>query len=467
MLRRYQNLIDKINVIFGGAVIFLSFLIFYQFLFSIHEKLWPFDRYFLSIGIFVLIVMSVLQSRRFSVSARFISTLAILRELFAAYIFGILGVGFAVYIFKLARISRIYMVGGVVCSYVLLAGVYSVVAYLYKSARKHGMNFRNVLIAGCGDSAAEVISQIKRNKALGLNILGLIGLAGENDCDIAGFNYLGRITDIKSVLNSQVVDYVIFTGYSNRLKDIENAIVECKKRGIEVWLVPQFMYRITGSWEADYLQNIPLFVFSLSPKNSLGLLIKRLLDIVTSAVLLVLLLLPMFLIFCLVRLSSRGSAFFRQRRIGLNGREFIMYKFRTMYPDSVEAEKEYDLKNEMRGPVFKMRNDPRITSVGRLLRRFSLDELPQLWNVLIGQMSLVGPRPPLSEEVNFYEGWQRRRLSIRPGITGLWQVTGRDNIREFQSRVKLDLEYIDKWNLWLDIAIFFKTFYIVVKGTGM
>jgi lipopolysaccharide/colanic/teichoic acid biosynthesis glycosyltransferase len=175
----------------------------------------------------------------------------------------------------------------------------------------------------------------------------------------------------------------------------------------------------------------------------------------------------MAIIVLLIRLTSKGPALFRQKRIGLNGRKFTMYKFRTMYNDAEQRWSESHLKNEMHGPAFKMKDDPRITPLGALLRKYSLDELPQLWNVVIGDMSLVGPRPPLPLEVSLYRGWQRRRLSMRPGITCIWQVTGRNRITDFNEWVKMDLDYIDRWSLLLDFQILLKTFPAVIKGTGL
>jgi len=175
---------------------------------------------------------------------------------------------------------------------------------------------------------------------------------------------------------------------------------------------------------------------------------------------------PLFLfVTLLIKLTSSGPIFFKQKRIGLNGREFVLYKFRTMYKDAEKQQKMLEALNEMDGPVFKIRKDPRITPVGKFLRKFSIDELPQLFNVFIGHMSLIGPRPPLPNEVIQYETWQRRRLSMRPGITCLWQISGRNEI-DFEEWMRLDLEYLDNWSLWVDIKILVKTIPVVLFGSG-
>jgi exopolysaccharide biosynthesis polyprenyl glycosylphosphotransferase len=173
----------------------------------------------------------------------------------------------------------------------------------------------------------------------------------------------------------------------------------------------------------------------------------------------------LLMITLLIRLDSPGPAIYRQVRCGLNGRKFTFYKFRSMIQGAEKQQSDLAAYNMMDGPVFKMKNDPRVTRVGRFLRKTSLDELPQLFNVLRGDMSFVGPRPPIPEEVEKYESWQRRRLSMRPGITGLWQVSGRNQI-DFQRWMKLDLEYIDQWSLWLDFKILMKTILVVLWGRG-
>jgi len=202
---------------------------------------------------------------------------------------------------------------------------------------------------------------------------------------------------------------------------------------------------------------------SNGPDRVLGLIAKRTLDIALASLAL-LLLGPVLLVIALViKLDDRGPVLFRQTRVGLHGRPFQMVKFRTMVPDAELKRAELALLNEISGPAFKLQADPRITRVGRLLRRASLDELPQFWNVLFGQMSVVGPRPPLPDEVAGYDLWHRRRLSMKPGITGLWQVSARLE-EEFDRWVELDLNYIDRWSLWLDLKIMLRTVPAMLSG---
>lgn len=195
-------------------------------------------------------------------------------------------------------------------------------------------------------------------------------------------------------------------------------------------------------------------------------MIKRSLDIIISSVLLMCFLPFILLISFLIKITSEGSVFFRQRRVGLKGKYFTLYKFRTMLKNAEALKAQLLHMNVMEGPVFKIHKDPRATWIGQFLRRTSLDELPQLYNVLRGDMSIVGPRPPLPLEVNQYEEWQMRRLSVRPGLTCLWQVNGRNKINNFNQWMELDLQYIDNWSLLLDFKIFIKTIYVVLSGRG-
>jgi exopolysaccharide biosynthesis polyprenyl glycosylphosphotransferase len=249
---------------------------------------------------------------------------------------------------------------------------------------------------------------------------------------------------------------------------VEQAIQACEREGVEVWLVAEFFRTQISRTSFDELMGRPVMVFRTVPETSWQGLAKQVIDFVATlislAVLAPLVLLPVALI---IKLTSPGPVFFRQRRAGLNGQPFTMLKFRSMVTDAEQRKVELDALNEMTGPVFKVTNDPRVTSIGRVLRRFSIDELPQLVNVLRGEMSLVGPRPlPVDEVERFDDPSHRRRLSVKPGLTCLWQVSGRNEVRDFKEWVRLDLEYIDNWSLWLDLKILWRTIPAVFMGTG-
>jgi exopolysaccharide biosynthesis polyprenyl glycosylphosphotransferase len=217
--------------------------------------------------------------------------------------------------------------------------------------------------------------------------------------------------------------------------------------------------------ELEDLDGMPLLSFATTPTSQLKLMLKRTLDVVLASLLLLIALPIVSVIALMIKATSGGNVLFRQTRCGLNGRFFTLYKFRTMVEGAEERRRELLHLNEMNGPVFKLRSDPRVTAFGRFLRRFSLDELPQFWNVLRGDMSLVGPRPPIPEEVAKYQRWQRRRLAMKPGMTCLWQISGRNNL-DFDRWMELDLEYIDSWSPTLDFKILLKTIPAVLSGKG-
>ena len=261
---------------------------------------------------------------------------------------------------------------------------------------------------------------------------------------------------------------VILSARHTYFEQIENVIKACELEGVEVWLVADFFATQISRTSVDELLGRPLLIFRTTPEASWHSLAKVVLDFFGSLILLVFIGSWLFpLIALAIKLTSRGPVFFKQQRSGQNGRPFMLYKFRTMVTNAEQYQHELEAMNEMRGPVFKLTKDPRITPIGKFLRKYSLDELPQLWNVLRGDMSLVGPRPlPVDEVRRFSDLAHRRRLSVKPGLTCLWQIGGRNHIIDFKDWVRLDLEYIDNWSLWLDIKILLLTIPAVFRGTG-
>ncbi len=269
------------------------------------------------------------------------------------------------------------------------------------------------------------------------------------------------------MLHEKTADIVVFSLNERIIPQVQEALLVCEAEGVEAWVSANFIRTLFTRVQFDQFAGQPLLIYRTAPSMSWGLILKRLLDMAGSSVLLVLTA-PIMLAICLaVRIDSKGPIIFSQNRSGLRGRAFRMYKFRTMITNAEQGRAELEDRNEMSGPVFKVKNDPRVTRVGYFLRRSSLDELPQLWNVLRGEMSLVGPRPlPLYETANFGDITQRRRMSVRPGLTCLWQVRGRNTITDFKDWVVLDLEYIDRWSLWLDFKILLRTVPVVLFGWG-
>ena len=259
---------------------------------------------------------------------------------------------------------------------------------------------------------------------------------------------------------------MILTVDRGQLEKFEDVFLRCEEMGVRTRLVLDFFPHVLARVELEEFEGTPLLTFSTTPDDGLALTAKRTLDVSLSILLGLVYLVPVLLAAILVRLSSRGPALFRQTRCGLNGRPFTLFKLRTMVDGADDRLTEVKDLNQHDGPVFKARHDPRVTPLGRLIRRLSLDEAPQFWNVLKGEMSLVGPRPPLPGEVSRYELWQRRRLSMKPGVTGLWQVSGRSEILDFEQWMELDLAYIDNWSIGLDLKILLRTVPAVLSGRG-
>ncbi|MFA5139864.1 MAG: sugar transferase [Elusimicrobiota bacterium] len=454
MLKGYKKLLDAIHLVITGVLIVATFVALYGFMQGRPEPLRPLRDYMPTIGLLVCGVLLALSHRNFSTFGHFAAPKDVLKELGWGYILGLLVYVFAAYALKLPHLSRMYIFGGMAWSYAVVAAWHLGTFVLYRRMRARGWNARRVLIVGDGKTLPQVASTLRRQKSLGLEIAGVINLDRMEK---------GEPSDIGRMLDSTVVDYLMVAAYKRDPAWVDRAMSACQERGIEIWLKPDFIHQDILFSRFDHLHDIPLFIFSLCPRQGLAILVKQLLDVVVSALLLLLLALPMAALALLIRRTSAGPVLFRQERIGLNGRRFFMYKFRSM----TDGTRGRPLQNELNGPVFKMADDPRVTSLGRFLRRYSIDELPQLWNVLVGDMSLVGPRPPLPSEVGEYEVWQRRRLSMRPGMTGLWQVSGRNAIADFNEWVALDLKYIDKWSLWLDLWILGRTIHAVLRGTGV
>ncbi len=339
-----------------------------------------------------------------------------------------------------------------------------------RHARARGFNFRTVLIVGTNAAARALAESIRGHRYWGYRVLGFVasqppGEPGGETPDPGAQPLLGTLDDLPRVLAGNVIDEVIFAVSRHDLDRFEDLVLALQEQGVLTRFALDFFPHTQAKMRLEELDGVPLVSFSTSPTGAFGLAFKRLTDVALSALLLALAAPIVLFVALAIRLSSRGAVMFRQTRCGLNGRHFTLYKFRTMVEDAEERRHEVAHLNEMDGPVFKVTNDPRVTGLGRFLRKFSLDELPQLWNVLKGDMSLVGPRPPIPEEVAQYQRWQRRRLAMRPGLTCLWQISGRNQL-DFDSWMQLDLQYIDSWSPWLDFKILAKTVPVVLSGRG-
>ena len=387
-------------------------------------------------------------------------------KIFKALLAAFLALGFVIFAAKYQFVSRVFLLFFFLFSVLLVPLVRMLVRKSIRALKRRNGDSRIYAIVGVGENARSLARQIEGHRDLGFKILGFLSPdPGLSSGRLGGYPILGGIQDLTTLLETQVVDEVIFAISQGELKQMEELFLLCEERGITARVVLDFFPHNFARIHLDNLDGIPLLSFSTTPKNELQLLLRRIADLNICALLLLFLFPLLLLIALLIRLDSPGPVLYRQTRVGLNGRRFRFYKFRSMVQGADVLKADLSAQNRMNGPVFKMERDPRVTRVGRLLRKTSLDELPQLFNVLKGDMSLVGPRPNLPEEVAQYKGWQRRRLSMKPGITGLWQVSGR-NLIDFNEWMKLDLEYIDSWSLGLDLKILLKTIPTVLRGKG-
>jgi exopolysaccharide biosynthesis polyprenyl glycosylphosphotransferase len=322
-----------------------------------------------------------------------------------------------------------------------------------------------VMIAGVGEAAVRIAQQVEDAADYGVRLTGFLADEGEAIADDVAARYPVRpLSALPELLREHVIDEIIFAVESRRLAELEEMFLLCDEEGVRTRVAIDFFPHVNSKVYLDSLGSSPLLTFSATPHDEIRLLMKRITDVAVAGPALVLLSPFILVIAALIKLTSPGPVIFRQTRCGLNGRTFVFYKFRSMCQDAEARLAEVAHLNE-RQTVFKIRKDPRLTPIGRFLRKFSIDEWPQLWNVLKGDMSLVGPRPPLPDEVEKYERWQRRRLRMRPGLTCLWAVKGRDKV-DFETWMRLDMQYIDTWSLGLDWKIMLRTIPQVLSGRG-
>ncbi len=352
---------------------------------------------------------------------------------------------------ELAR-SVIIMFGGI--SFTLVMVAEEMLRAFYRSEIGRAQIRKRVILVGAPEDTRRMIQELKAGPE-NLDILAELDLNDQT------------ISDLVELLHQTSANGVIINAKHVYFGQVEKAIQACEIEGVEAWLVADFFKTQISRTALDDFHGRPVLVFRTAPEASWQGVFKLLLDLVGSFLLIVALT-PVWIIVPLaIRLTSPGPILFRQKRCGLNGAPFMMLKFRSMVTNAEQLKQELAALNEMGGPVFKVTNDPRITPIGRLLRKFSIDELPQLFNVLRGEMSLVGPRPlPVDEVQRFDDPAHRRRLSVRPGLTCLWQVSGRNKVKDFKDWVRLDLEYIDNWSLWLDLKILWRTIPVVLTGDG-
>ena len=472
MLKQNAIIVYRTLLITDIFITLASFFVSYWFRNTFLTKLdigglYPIEKYTWLLIIIIptwVVLLNAFNAYRSYRIASFINELISIGK---SVFFGGLLLAAIAYATKSEYISRVFILSFVIINAVMMGVERFTIRAVSWAIRKRGYNFRNVIIVGTETTAQNIARIIESYGQWGLRLIGYVSVH-ESTADqmVQGANIIGRLTDLENIVKSQAVDEVVFAIPGIHLDNLEDTFLMLEEHGINARIASNAFPHVIAKMTVEELDTVPLLTFSTVPSNTVALAFKRLFDIIISLILICLSAPVMLLTAMLIKSTSPGAVLFRQNRSGLHGRVFILYKFRSMYIDAESRLRDLKQYNEMDGPVFKMKDDPRITPIGKFIRRSSIDELPQLLNVLLGDMSIVGPRPPLPEEVEKYERWQRRRLSMRPGLTCLWQISGRNKIKDFNEWVKLDLLYIDTWSPALDFKIFLKTIPVVLFRSG-
>jgi exopolysaccharide biosynthesis polyprenyl glycosylphosphotransferase len=366
------------------------------------------------------------------------------------------------FVLRVPDVSRLFLLVLFPAQFLTALLLRAPIRFLLLAIWRRGFDPLQILVVGTSNRALRFADQLRYHRELGLQIVGFLT---DDDENRAGVHVVGRVEELPDVLHRYVIDEIAMCLPFREWDRIEVLIGLCQDEGKSVRIPIELPERALSRGHVEEIDGVPLYSLVSGPDRLVALGLKRLFD-VAGALLGIVVLSPLLILAGLAVLIVDGwPPLFRQRRVGLQGRTFTMFKFRTMTRDAERRLSEFSDRNVVVGHAFKMQNDPRVIPCGRWLRKTSIDELPQLWNVLIGEMSLVGPRPPLPAEVAHYDIWHRRRLSMKPGITGLWQVRHRQN-PDFNAWVQADLEYIDKWSLWLDFKIVLATFPTLLAMTG-
>ncbi|MBD3319660.1 MAG: exopolysaccharide biosynthesis polyprenyl glycosylphosphotransferase [Chitinivibrionales bacterium] len=369
---------------------------------------------------------------------------------------GILGAAI-LYIMPDPHESRLLYMSFILLSFLFITAEKLILLKTVAGIRRKNHNLTPVMLFGRGREAAELMHKIRTHPEWGLRIAQTVDIALSP-------------SEFENIIKNSYVEEVFFCIPRNFTKGgfkIDSFLKICEEMGRPARVFLNISSATSfARWEYHQFLDRPTIISHTVELDPDQLIFKRCFDVIGGSVGLIFLIIAYVPLALLIKFTSKGPVFFRQVRVGKNGKRFIIYKFRTMYLDAEKRKKELESNNELNGAIFKIKNDPRITPAGRLIRRLSIDELPQFINVLRGEMSLVGTRPPTPDEVSKYEKWHHRRISIKPGITGLWQVSGRSKITDFDEIVRLDLKYIDTWSIWQDLKIILRTIFVLFQRDG-
>lgn len=468
MLKEQAHTLRKVSIALDMAVVIGSFLIAYFLRLSagavgdLHLYAW-------------LLLFAVpswfLLLKHFGLyeSQRINSYTNIIWAVFKVHVIGAMILGSIIFIIDPHAYSRLLLGFFLILSFSFTVLFKIAVKLFLGTVRNKGYNFKNILIVGSGNSALEIAELITSHSNWGMKIVKTVAVRGDRHTGArsGGIPVIGSIGEITTLCKVHMVDEVVFALEKDDPFNLETMLEELQELGLTSRVIINSKAPYSVKPEVSLFHNcIPIITYRSNSLTGDQKLFKRCIDIVGSLVGLTITAVMAPFIILAIKLDSPGPLFFGQPRVRENGRSFTCWKFRTMNVNAEEQKGQLMAQNEMSGAMFKLKNDPRVTVVGRFLRKFSIDEFPQFWNVLQGDMSLVGTRPPTPNEVATYENWQRRRISIKPGITGLWQISGRNKVKNFDDVVRLDLQYIETWSVWLDIKIIFRTPWVMISQEG-
>lgn len=455
--------------------VLLSFFMGYQLWIFIHRfsprlfgRPFPIGYYeFLIIILSAIACILVLNQKSAYSYQRFTSIETEFSRIIQASVVCILNTVLFIFVFRVRYVPRTLIGIIFIVSVFFLFIQKTLLFQIVKVIRLKGKDRKRLLLVGTGKRTEIIIRTVERNMDWGLDIAGIVATDSKRiGSNIHGYPVISSIQGMRRILHSKIPSEVIITISTKHFDVIRSVISMCEEEGVQVRLNSDFFGSLNKRIKIDYVYDIPIISILQTPSDGFSLFFKRVMDI-TISFLLIILLSPLFLVIAIItKCVSHGSVLYKWNVVGLNKKPFTSWKFRTMVSDADQLKKELMVRNEMHGPVFKIKDDPRVMPIGKILRKYSLDELPQLFSVLKGDMSLVGPRPVFAHELKKYKNWHRRKLSIKPGMTCLWQISGRNEINDFDEWAKLDLEYIDNWSIWLDIRILFKTVGVVITGRG-
>ena len=462
----------KAKLLFGLSDIVLTILAFAA---AYQSRVWlPFERTFyldrpetaLLLGFSALVWLALALSLNVYERLEAGNPRIILRDTLRQSFLGLVAVVLLQYLLKL-DLSRSFLALFGAYSWVLLCAFRLSTRNLAGVIRREFGAEHYVMVAGVGESARKLGEALEESGKYGIRLLGFLAedaAQAPPTIRLAAEYEVHPLSELRLLLRKRVIDEVLFAVESHSLAGLEDILLLCDEECVRTRVVLDFFPHVNSEMYLDRLGSLPLLTFTAAPHDEIRLFLKRVIDVTVATTALAVVAPLMALIALLIRLTSRGPAIFSQVRCGLNGRRFTFYKFRSMVENAEELKPGLAHLSE-KATAFKIPNDPRLTGIGRYLRKFSIDEWPQLWNVLKGDMSLVGPRPAVPGEVDHYQGWQRRRLRMRPGLTCLWAVEGRDTL-DFETWMKLDMLYIDTWSLALDWKILLLTIPRVLTGKG-